>query len=247
MLIELNQEIAGRLTDAELSVIKFINSHEDTLFKFSIVDIAAESYTSPATVSRAIRKCNVSGFNELRYKCIKKSESKSNLNIATEIMYKSLEEVQNIIESVSVTKISQTVEMIKSAEKILILGRGLSEYVAEEFSLILQLLNLDSMFIKDPNIMKTKSRNITENTLTVIFSLNGHTPELIESAKNINYNKGKLITCCCNPTSELVPLSDVSLIGYSTPYSPITEYEVKSRLPLYVISRMITEHLATSK
>lgn len=38
----------------------------------SIVDIAFETYSSPSTVSRAIRKCGINGFNELRYRLTEK-------------------------------------------------------------------------------------------------------------------------------------------------------------------------------
>lgn len=243
MLIELNTEITERLSKTELSVIQFINHHKDSISAMSILDIAFETYTSPATVSRAIRKCNLQGFNELRYKCIKK-ESTSDCDSANKILYQSLIEVRNIIESISATQILQSVAFIKQAEKIYVLGRGLSEYVAEEFSLKLQLLNRNSLFIKDPNIMKIKTQEIQEQDMVVIFSLNGVTPELLESAKNAHYNNAKIVCCCCNPNSELVTFSNIALIGHSEQDSCLTQYEVRSRLPLYVISRMITEYLS---
>jgi len=243
MLIELNSEIIKHLTHTELKVIQFINENKEKLSELSIVDIAFETYTSPATVSRAIRKCNVNGFNELRCRCASITGD-NKLTLANDIMVQSLNEIQNIIESISTRQILQSIEYINCAKKIYVFGRGLSEYVAEEFSFKLQLMNKDSMFIKDPNIIRQKTKQITADSLVVIFSLNGHTPELIEAAQNAKFAGAKILCCCCNPDSELVVLSDISLIGYSEPYSQITQYEVKSRLPLYVISRMITEYYA---
>ena len=57
MLIELNQEKSDRLSKTEQEVIKYINENEKKLSELSIVDIAFETYSSPSTVSRAIRKC----------------------------------------------------------------------------------------------------------------------------------------------------------------------------------------------
>lgn len=243
MLIELNKEIVDQLTKTELGVIKYINEHEEKLSELSIVDIAFETYTSPSTVSRAIRKCNIHGFNELRCKCIKPTTEKD-LTLANKILYQSLNEIQNIIESISTRRISQAITYIEQAKKVYVFGRGVSEYVAEEFSFKLQLMNKDSMFIKDPNIIRQKSKCSKDDSLIVIFSLNGYTPELIEAAQNAKTAGAKILCCCCNPNSELITLSDLSLIGYSEPHSLITEYEVKSRLPLYVISRIITEYYA---
>ena len=240
MLIELNKEIIESLSKTEFGVIQFINQNEEAISKMSILDIACETYSSPATVSRAIRKCHLQGFNELRYRTSKK-EDKSICTSVNNLMYQSLTEIRNIIESVSAAQIVQAIEQIRQAKNVFVLGRGLSEYVAEEFSLKLQLLNVNSIFIKDPNIMRIKSQQTDEGSLLVIFSLNGMTPELIESARNARCRDAKILCICCNPQSELLSYADVSLVGYSEPYSSITEYEVRSRLPLSVLSRMITE------
>lgn len=244
MLIQINREIAEKLSATELAIVRFINEHEQEFSELSILDIAAETFSSPATVSRAIKKCNISGFSELRFRSMQ-SEPAAPYYQANEILLQSLNEVRSVIESISVTKLMQISEIIKSARKIYVLGRGLSEYVAEEFSLKLQLLGIDSMFIHDPNIMRLKTQQMHRQDLLINFTLNGNTKEILESAANSQANGAKIITICCNPDSELISLSDIALIGYSDPVSAITQYEVRSRLPLHVMSRMITEYLAT--
>ena len=62
MLIEMNQVTRKALTPAELSVIEYINGHGAEAAQLSITDLAEASCTSPATVSRAIRKCGFSGI-----------------------------------------------------------------------------------------------------------------------------------------------------------------------------------------
>ena len=243
MLIEITKDIAKRLSQTEFEVVQFINNNEERLPSLSIIDVAFETYTSPATVSRAIKKCDVSGFVDLRYRSMKQNGDEKN-NAVNEIMHQSLHEVQSIISSISATQILDAVNIIKDSDKIHVLGRGLSEYVAEEFSMKLQLLNKDSVFIKDPNIMKIKSKNIKGSSAVVVFSLNGYTPEILEAVENTKNSGAKVIVCCCNLESELIMKADVALIGYSEPYSTLTEYEVKSRIPLYVISRMIIEYFA---
>ena len=63
MLLPLTSETLASLTKTEREVAQFINQNEDRLSQLSIVDIAYETFSSPA-----IRKCRVNGFNELRYK-----------------------------------------------------------------------------------------------------------------------------------------------------------------------------------
>ena len=63
MLIEITEAEKELLTQTELNVVDWLNEHENRIFDLSISDIAVETYSSPATVSRAIRKCGFYGGN----------------------------------------------------------------------------------------------------------------------------------------------------------------------------------------
>ena len=67
MLIKINQDFHERLTETEQKVIGFINMNAEKISSMSISDVAEATYSSPATVSRTIKKCGISGFAELRY------------------------------------------------------------------------------------------------------------------------------------------------------------------------------------
>ena len=73
MLIEITEAEKELLTQTELNVVDWLNEHENRIFDLSISDIAVETYSSPATVSRAIRKCGFSGIAEMRFKASSKN------------------------------------------------------------------------------------------------------------------------------------------------------------------------------
>lgn len=243
MIINIDSEIAKKLTNTELAIVKFINSNETRLSELSIVDIAFDTYSSPATVSRAIRKCGIQGFNELRYLSTKKSENKEVIN-AGDIMHNSLVECQRVIEQISITKILDVISLLKESDKIYVFARGMTEYVAKEFSFKLQLMDFNVVFINDPNIMTKISMKIKEGECIFIFSLKGKTEELVESARAAHLMGGKIITCCCSENTELMELSTYFLLGYKHEYVAIREYEVLSRIALNVISRIIIDYIA---
>lgn len=212
----------------------------------SIVEIGYQTFTSQASVSRAIRKCNVSGFNELRYRCTLANQEPT-IHQVGDIINQSLSEIQGVMERITIPKILEFTEGIKASEKIYIFARGLTEFVAEEFSLKLQLLGYTTLFIRDPSIMRRISKKMRKSDLLLLFSLNGKTEELLDSAKNARWAGAKIAVCCCNKDSELSSLADYLLLGYSDEHTRIEDYEVRSRLPLYVLSRIIVEYLATEK
>ncbi len=242
MLIELNQEKSDRLSKTEQEVIKYINENEKKLSELSIVDIAFETYSSPSTVSRAIRKCGINGFNELRYRLTVK-ESNTQIQNMGEILNKSLIEAQRVLEQISLTTILDIVGALKGARRIFVLARGLTEYVAQEFTLKLQLLDFNVVFFGDPNIMRQKTGNLNSDELVIIFSLNGKTPDLIESARKAKLRNAKVITCCCNEDSELIELSNCNVIGFKHEHDAIRDYEVASRVALHMIARIIIDYL----
>lgn len=244
MLIEISKEIADSLSKTELDVVRFINENEKKISELSIVEIAFETFSSPSTVSRAIRKCGLNGFNELRYRLTTKTEEKDVQNMG-EIMNKSLVEAQRVIERISVSAILKIIKYLKESSRIFVFGRGLTEYVAEEFALKLQLLDYNAMAVRDPNIMRIKTKKLKPDEVVFNFSLNGMTEELIESSKNANLCGAKVLTCCCNDKSPLLELSDCSLVGFQHSHKAIKEFEVSSRVPLQIMARLIIDYLTS--
>ena len=137
------------------------------------------------------------------------------------------------------------IENIKKSSRIYVLSRGLTEYVADEFTLKLQLLNCNVVSLKDPNIMKIKTKGMKKNEMAFIFSLNGETEELVKSAKNAQESGACVVTCCCNNIASILQYTDLSLIAYKHSHIAIKEFEVSSRLPLYIISRVIIDYMVS--
>jgi len=244
MIISLDPKTVDKLTKTELEIVNFINTHEDTLPEMSIVDIAFETYSSPSTVSRAIRKCGLNGFNELRYRSVNKAKSEEIQGI-NEILNKTLIEAQKVHERISLTDVLEIIKCLDSARQISVFARGPTTYVGQEFSLKLQLLDYDVFYTDDPNIMQVKASKLKADDVLFLLSLNGETPELIASAFTAFHRGNRVITCCCNEKSKLLLYSTYSLIGYKHSHQAIKEFEVSSRIALHMICRIIIDYIST--
>lgn len=244
MIIPWSAEAEKNLTKTESSIIRYINAHEENIPNLSIVDIAFETYSSPATVSRAIRKCGIHGFQELRYKLTQPRKEKELVSL-NEIMNKSLMEAERLLEQISLPEVLHIVQLIQEARerRIFVFSRGLTSYVGREFSLKLQLLGYNVMETDDPNIMRTVTKHSTEKSLCVFFSLKGETVELVDSARNASASESDIIVCCCNDKSPLLSYATCALIGFMHHHISIKEYEVTSRVPLSIMSRILIDYL----
>ena len=169
MILPVTSETLASLTRTEREVVQFINQNENRLSQLSIVDIAYETFSSPATVSRAIRKCKINGFNELRYKLAAADQDRHVVEV-NEILNKSLVEAHRTVEQISMADVLGCVRLIREARRVYVFARGLTHYIASEFCLKLQLMNVDAMVTDDPKIMVSISRTIDPKNLVLIFS-----------------------------------------------------------------------------
>ena len=135
--------------------------------------------------------------------------------------------------------------MLKNANRIYILSRGLTELVAQEFGLKLQILGYNIFSISDPAIMQKITNEIKQDELLFVFSLSGHTEELISSVENAVSLGAKIVCCTCgHDDAPLATLAQVTLFGYKHQHVSIKKVDVTSRFPLYVLSRIIIDYLA---
>ena len=123
MLTEIKEREKQSLTSAELNVIDWINENEEKIPDMSINEIADASFTSPATVSRAIRKCGFSGIAEMKYKISSQMNYIVEGKIVNEIFEKSITECKKTIEALDVDMILRVIRYIRFSEKNLYISK----------------------------------------------------------------------------------------------------------------------------
>lgn len=194
MLIKIDHDFHEHLTETEKKVINFINMNVEAISSMSISDVAEKTFSSPATVSRTIKKCGISGFAELRYLLTQETQTKKDDVDVNEIFHKSLLEVSNTIDHLSIDTILDVVKEIRSAKRI--------------------------------------------------YLLSGKTPELLTAAENASSLGARIITITCgDPDVPLARIAHVAVYGYKHKHVSITSVDATSRLPLYVISRILIDYI----
>ena len=116
--------------------------------------------------------------------------------------------------------------------------------MASELSLKLQVLGKCVIFNTDSNIMQELSGRSDRNSVMIIFSMSGSTPELISAAERAAMMGARVISITCAPPElPLNKIAHIRLQGYSHKNRSFTRVDVTSRLPLYVISRILIDYL----
>ena len=154
---------------------------------------------------------------------------------------KNEQEVTRTINLLDTGVIEDAIQKSKNAKRVVIFARGFSEVVGAEMQTKLQLLGKCCELYTDPNIIKTISTRLLPSDVVIFISLSGETKELITAAKNCYQAEIGTILITSTKESSLADLVGLSLRGYKLESSLFPNYEVRSRLPLLVIVRILLD------
>lgn len=240
----------NNLSDSEKFLVEYIEKNRKMVNNISIVNLSENSNVSTSTIVRCMKKLDYKGFTDFKFKItLENAGSKSDdildfKNIDNQIetaILKNKEEVEQTLGYVSPVIIEDALEAINYSKKITIFARGFSEMIAQEMNTKLQLLDKQCETHGDPNIIRLKSKHFGKDDLVIFISLSGNTEELVESADICHKNNIKTILLTTNKNGKLYNMTDIILLGYKSEQSYFPEYEVKSRLPLQVLGRILLD------
>ncbi|WP_339207265.1 MurR/RpiR family transcriptional regulator [Bacillus sp. FSL W8-1143] len=247
-LFNIPTEVYQTLSETERYLLNYIHQHLEDISTLSIVTLSERANVSTATIVRLMKKIGYNGYTSFKYRLKqekKMTDASDQLkNIDEDIklaIRKNEEEVLKTIQLQSIGQIEDAVQKIHNADKIYIFGRGFSEMIAKEMTIKLQLIGKTCEVHDDPNIIRLKSRDISKNELAIFVSLNGETAELVEACQNLSMKQVTTITVTTRIDSTLSKISDMTLVGYKGEQSFFPDYEVRSRLSLHVIARILLD------
>ncbi|MFC7395007.1 MurR/RpiR family transcriptional regulator [Scopulibacillus cellulosilyticus] len=239
------------LSESERYLIEYIKQHLDTIPQISIVKLSEKANVSTATIVRTMQKLGYGGFTAFKIHLKDEFDSNPKFSIIEKIdkeireaILKNEQEVTKTIELLDSGTIEDALQKIIHSRKIVIFARGFSELIAKEMMIKFQLSGKYCELHDDPNIIKTISKTIDKKDIVILVSLNGKTLELVEAAKNCRQNGVSTILLTANQNSPLYDLSEISLVGFKSEKSYFPDYEVRSRLPIQVMARVILDAYA---
>lgn len=240
-----------KLSDSEQYVWDFIQENIQNIPNYSIVKLSELANVSTATIVRTMKKKGYEGFTafkhhlkEMSYKDINFSSlDKVDQGIRTAIL-KNEQEVTRTINMIETGNIEDAIQRIKAAKRVIIFARGFSEMTAQEMMVKFQLTGKYCELHADPEIIKTMSKKLTKNDVVIFISLNGETEELVTAAKNCYQLEIGTILLTASRHSSLINFVEIPFVGFKSEGSFFPDYEVRSRLPLTILARVLLDSYA---
>ena len=233
-----------KLSDSERAVVDYINKQSYIINLLSIEDIAEGAFVSNATVSRAVRKCGFSSFQEMKFRFSEEAAQNTELSQMNRVLSMSYTECMETIKQIDIPSVIKVTDMIRKASVVYILANGLTALIANEFATQLQCQKIKVCLITDSEMMRKLDLFTNPEDLVFVLSVKNSTPELSIGVRLAKATGSQVVTCCCTRGTVLDELSDVILYGYTQPIYPNRIFGGTSRLALMIMTRTIVEYMA---
>ncbi|WP_232697487.1 MurR/RpiR family transcriptional regulator [Brevibacillus daliensis] len=248
IFLNIPAETYQSLSESERYLLDYLHNHLESIPTMSIVKLSEEASVSTATIVRLMKKIGFDGYTSFKYDIKDQlhsaiySDSIQQIDSKIKQAIKKNEiEVMNTISMLNIGTIEDAIQKMYAAEKIYIFSRGFSEMPATEMTVKLQITGKNCENHTDPNIIRLLSKRLQNKELAIFISLSGETAELVEACKNLKIKQVSTITITANAKSSLAQLSELTLHGFKSTLSFLPDYEVRSRLPLEVIARILLD------
>ncbi|HEP1788844.1 TPA: MurR/RpiR family transcriptional regulator [Streptococcus suis] len=246
--------INKHLTETEKHTWTHLNNKFKEISTLSISEASELLNVSTATITRTLQKKGYTGFSDFKHDVKDRKQDSLTIlkdkKITDEIkvsVLKSYQEVTKTLNELDLETLEMAISKLQIAKKITIFARGFSELLATEMQTKFLLLGYYTELHTDPNIIRTVSARLDTNDCVVFVSLNGETIELQDAAKICQKNDTTTILLSANPSGSLSNYTQIKLFGFKTELTYFLDVEVHSRLPLYIIGRLLLDTLAANQ
>lgn len=240
-----------KLSESEQYLWNYIERNILAIPNYSIVKLSESANVSTATIVRTLKKKGYEGFTAFKHHLKEKDNHAVNSSVLDKAdegiraaILKNEREVTRTINMLEIGHFEDAIQKIKAARRILIFARGFSEMIAQEMMVKFQLAGKYCEMHTDPEIIKSMSSRLQKDHVVIFVSLNGETKELVIAAKNCCASEVGTILLTANKHSSIMPYIEIPFIGFKSEGSFFPDYEVRSRLPLSIMARILLDSYA---
>lgn len=253
------KEQSARLNKKDLALAEFILAQPQTVVQMSITELAEQSQTSPATVSRFCKTFHFTGYADFKMKLAADiAQQPLDMTYQDIVAGNPLNEIVAAIERNHIRSIMDTTHLLdfrqlqlalhalRSARQIDLYGVATSGIVAMDFYQKLVRIGKRAAMFTDSHMQITSASTLEPGDVAMAISYSGETPETIDALRCAKENGATTISLTRYGSTALAGLSDVQLFTSSLEEG-VRRGDMASRIAqLHIIdilfTGMVSEH-----
>ncbi|PYZ96170.1 MurR/RpiR family transcriptional regulator [Alteribacter lacisalsi] len=226
------------LSYAEKHVLYYIDAHFQDAKGMALTTLAEEVNVSTTTVIRMCQKLGFDGYKEFKYAL--KGIAAEEEDGAKSPISRFREDVENTLAGIDQHDLKRICRRMDEADRIVIIGVGLSKMFAEYFSKLLMQVSKPSMYIYESHMIDLFSNKVAKGDYVIFISSSGETRTLVETAEKMTHHFIHTAAITNHIDSSLTALTDDS-ISTEVKRTSYGGYDLTARSPLVMLIDLLFE------
>jgi DNA-binding MurR/RpiR family transcriptional regulator len=208
------------------TIADFILENPHDVIMLSITDLAGKCDTSETTVLRLLKKMDYDSYQVFRINLAQELAERPSDTINEEIskndpidkikrkvLARTVTALNDLERSLSVEKLTQAVDMIRTAKRVLFFGVGASASISMDAMHKFGNIGINVCSYPDPHLMNIICTHTTPEELLIGISHTGESNEVLNAVSIAKKNKTKIIGLTSYNSSSLAKLSDIYFLS----------------------------------
>lgn len=209
---ELINKYYDRLTQNDLHIWKYINSHKEECCNLSIHELAARCNVSKTTILRFAKKLSLQGYSELKVYLNWEKNYVNEENLDDVFVDNICDSWKSSINDIKEKDFTDINEMIYKSKRVFVYGTGtLQVGVAQELKRMFLYCGEIFYMVEGGNETEMILNNITSDDLFILVSLTGNSESAIKLAKQLLVKNIPFISITKLKNNELARMSTKSI------------------------------------
>ena len=242
LLLKLRQEASG-YSPTQQKLGEFVLSDPARVLYLTITELARESHTSEASVTRLCRTLGCKGYNEFKMALALDIQQGQPARQAGDeidnVVDESVQALQDTARLLDRTLLEKAALALHQAQSVQIYGVAASAILWEYLHYKLLRLGKPAQLFSDMHRAAMNATTLSSETLVVAISSSGSTRDLLHVVKLARKRGVKVLALSNTPRSPLASLSDMQLVA-AKPEGPLSAGALNAKVGVMLLVELLT-------
>ena len=245
LLLRLRQSVDG-YSRTQQKLGEFVLSDPAKVVYLTITELARESDTSEASVTRLCRTLGCKGYNEFKMALALDLQQGQPVEHSGDeidnVVNESVQALQDTAKLLDRTLLESAALALHQAQSVQIYGVAASAILGEYLHYKLLRLGKPAQLFSDMHRAAMNATTLSKNTLVVAISSSGSTRDLLHVVKLARKQGVRVLALSNTPRSPLASLSDIQLVA-AKPEGPLSAGALNAKVGVMLLVELLTTSL----
>lgn len=245
LLLRLRQSVDG-YSRTQQKLGEFVLSGPAKVVYLTITELARESGTSEASVTRLCRTLGCKGYNEFKMALALDLRQVQSVEYGGDeidnVVNESVQALQDTAKLLDRTLLEAATLALHQAQSVQIYGVAASAILGEYLHYKLLRLGKPAQLFSDMHRAAMNATTLSKNTFVVAISSSGSTRDLLHVVKLARKQGVRVLALSNTPRSPLASLSDIQLVA-AKPEGPLSAGALNAKVGVMLLVELLTTSL----